>query len=424
MRTDNTRLIVRSCYLGMFIQAMVINLTPLLFIPLKEELGLSFEQVGRLILINFLTQMVVDIVCGALVDRVGAKPFIVAANLLSAAGLWLFALAPARCAIPYDGLLLGTLVFSMGCGLLELLLSPIINAVPSQRKAADMALLHAFYPIGKVIVIVVTAALLYGFGARHWRAIVLAWSAIPLLNTLGFALVVLPPFAPHGRRQRLRDLVREPVYLAAVAALGLAGATEVTIAQWTSAFAEKGLGCSKIVGDLVGFCLFGVGMTAGRLWFGLKGERVDLFRVMLPGAGGSALLYVVAGLAPWPGLALAACALSGLFVSLLWPGTLSITAARFPLAGASMFALLAAAGDTGAALMPWLVGVIADAAPTFGGTLTAWFGTLTREQLGLRAGLLVATVCPLAMAALLAWLQAEHRRHQTRTAATETLLTP
>ncbi|NLG28485.1 MAG: MFS transporter, partial [Chloroflexi bacterium] len=267
MKLDNNRMIVRCCNLGMFIQAMVINLTPLLFIPLKDELGLSYEQVGRLVLVNFVTQMVIDLVMVALVDRVNPKPLIVAANLLSSAGLWVFALASRGVSNPYQGLLVGTVVFSVGCGLLEVLLSPIRNAVPSERKAADMTLLHAFYPIGKVVVVVLTALALNYFGARHWRSIMIAWSVIPLLNTLGFSFVHLPPFAPEGQRQTLRSLMRRPAYLLLLLAILASGAAEVTLAQWTSAFAEKGLGVSKLTADLVGFSLFGVGMIIGRLWF-------------------------------------------------------------------------------------------------------------------------------------------------------------
>ncbi len=402
MSLNNNRLIIRCCYLGMFIQALVINLTPILFIPLKEQLGLTFEQVGRLVLINFLTQMLVDLVCCAVADRVNPKPLTVAANLLSAVGLWLFALAPAWFVNPYDGLVLGTVVFSIGCGLLEVMLSPIVNAVPSQRKSGDMAVLHAFYPIGKVAVIVVTALALRMLGQGHWRWIMLAWSIFPLLNTLGFSLLRLPPFAGESNRVTLRQLLTKPHYWGLTLALLLAGATELTLAQWTSAYAEIGLGCSKLTADLIGFTLFGVGMVIGRLWFGIKGETLNLNRMMMLGALLSAAMYLLISLAPWPLLALLVFAPAGLFISMLWPGTLSLSAARFPLAGASMFAFLSAAGDSGAALMPWGVGLIADRAHGLPGWLVRLFGqNLSPGQLGLRAGLLVAAICPLLLSLLL-----------------------
>lgn len=418
MPLDHNRLTVRCCHTAMLVQAMVINLTPLLFIPLKDELGLTFEQVGRLVLINFLTQMVVDLVCCAVADRISLKLLTVLANLLSGIGLWVFALAPSRCAVPYDGLVLGTVVFSIGCGLLETLINPIINAVPSRRKAGDMALLHAFYPIGKVAVILVTGAALQLFGVRHWRWIMLAWSVVPVLNSVGFLVVRLPPLVPEGaQRQTLRSLILRPMYLAAVTAMLLAGAAEVTLAQWTSAYAEKGLGCPKAVADLVGFGLFGAGMIAGRLWFGFKGEAADLYPLMLRGSLGAAVMYAVISLSPWPAVALAACAVAGFCVSLLWPGIVALTAARFPLAGASMFALLAATGDAGAGLAPWGVGGIADHAAG----LASWWSGLTgthptAEQVGLRAGLLAALVFPLLLAALLSRMRA-HDARQAHAAA-------
>ena len=411
MRSGPHAPLVRSCYVGAFIQALVINLTPLLFIPLKDELGLSYEQIGRLILVNFATQMAMDVGCGLLVDRLGAKPFIVASNILAVVGLWLFALTPGAFANPYAGLLLGTVVFSMGGGLLELLLSPIVNAVPSQRKSADMAMLHSFYAIGQVVVVLVTTVLLRVAGVRSWRIVVLAWSVMPALNAVGFARARIPALAPPQGRQRARELLRSPVYLVSLLVIGMAGATEIAIAQWTSAFAERALGWPKVVGDVVGFCLFGVGLGAGRLWHGIKGESVDLRRMMVLGGALATATYLVAGLSPWPLVSLVACAFAGLTVSLLWPGTLSLTAARFPMAGASMFALLAASGDTGAAVMPWLVGVVADAAPGLSPVLSRLAERMGPERLGLRAGLVAASLCPLVMTALLVWLRGEHRRH-------------
>lgn len=403
---NSNRLLIRCCYLGMFIQALVINLTPILFIPLREEFTLSWEQIGRLVLVNFLTQMVVDLICCWFADRVPTKPLIVAANVLAGLGLWLFALAPGFFDSPYHGLMLGTVVFSIGCGLLEVLLSPIINAIPSERKSSDMAMLHAFYPIGKVAVIVLTGVALYAFGIASWRTVLLVWSIFPLVNTLGFLLVDIPSFVSDGARTTLRSLFFKPVYLLLLAAMMLAGATEVTIAQWTSAYVQGGLGYSKVVADLVGFTLFGVGMIIGRVWFGMRGEQQGLLRLMMVGAVLSTATFLLMALSPSPLLALAACVSSGLFVSMLWPGTLSLSTHRFPLAGASMFAFLAAAGDTGAALMPWTVGLVADQAGSAMGWMSWIVGPdVSTDQMGLRAGLLIASVCPLLMLGVLVLLR-------------------
>ena len=398
----NRRWVVRCCYLGMFVQAMVINLAPLLFIPLKDQLGLTFEQVGRLILINFMTQMAADLVCTVVADRVSSKLLTVLANVTAALGLVWFALGSLSPDHAYAHLMVGTVIFSVGCGLLEVLLSPIINAVPSERKAGAMALLHACYPIGKVAVILITGTTLYLVGAQHWRAIMIAWALVPMLNTVGFLLVKLPALAEPGRRQRLRELIGIPSYVIAVIALGFAGATEVTLAQWTSAFAERGLGFSKVVADVVGFGLFGLGMIAGRLWFGFKGEGHHLHRWLQLGSWSSVLVCLVISLSPWPVVSLGAGLFAGFFVSMLWPGVVSLAAARFPLAGASMFALLAAGGDAGAGLMPWLLGVLTDQAANLPASWMTLFGQpLTPEQFGLRSGILVTSLCPVVLSLLL-----------------------
>jgi len=397
----------------MFIQALVINLTPILFIPLRQEFDLSWEQIGRLVLVNFLTQMVVDLICCWLADRVPTKPLIVAANLLAGIGLWLFALAPGWFDSPYHGLMLGTVVFSIGCGLLEVLLSPIINAITSERKSSAMAMLHAYYPIGKVAVIIVTGVALYFFGIASWRTVILAWSVFPILNTFGFMMVAIPPFVSDGSRTTLRSLFLKPTFFLLLAAMFLSGATEVTVAQWTSAYVEGGLGYSKVVADLVGFTLFGIGMIIGRVWFGLRGEQGGLSRIMIVGAILSTGTFLMMALSPSPLLALLACVTSGLFVSMLWPGTLSLSTHRFPMAGASMFAFLAAAGDTGAALVPWSVGLIADQAHGALAWMTWIFGPeIAPDQMGLRAGLLVAALCPFIMIGVLCLLG---RRNKSKT---------
>jgi fucose permease len=411
MRDRNAWLTIRFCYLGSFVQAIVINLAPVLFIPLREQFGLTYEQIGRLILINFTTQVTTDLVFGYIVDRTGPKPFVVAANVLAAAGLWLFALTPAAFPDPYTGLVLGTLVFSLGSGLLELLLSPILNALPSDQKAADMSLMHSFYAWGSATVILLTTVALFVVGSEHWRGITLLWSILPLVAAFGFARLRIPRFVEEHARQRLRNLIRIPDFLVAVVAIGLAGASELSIAQWTSAFAEKGLGLPKIVGDVAGLVLFAVALGLGRVWFGVKGEKVDLYKPMIAGAMLATVVYLVATLSPLPGLSLAACVLAGLGVSLLWPGMLSIAAARFPLAGASMFALMSASGDVGGAVAPWLVGVIADRAPFLmqlsGSILPA---NLTAEEAGLRSGLFFATLYPALMVVMLLILRAGARR--------------
>jgi len=413
----NRDLIRRYCYVGMFVQAMVVNLTPLFFIPLRLQFGLSFEQLGRLVLINFFVQMLVDLFCTAVVDRANwlIKPLTVMAQFVSAAGLWIFAATPTLfAAAPYHGLLAGTVIFAFGCGLQEVLITPIVNALPSTRKAADMALLHAFYPIGKVVVIAVTALAMVLLGHGAWRWIAVAWSVVPLLNMFGFASISLPELSHPTQRSRTRDMARTSFFWLALFGILFAGATEVTLAQWTSAFAQAALGMSQFVADCVGFGLFSLMMVFGRLWFGLRGETMSPRLSLLIGAGTSLLCYAAVALLPSPKLAMICCIGAGLSVSMLWPSLVSFSAATFPRAGVSLFALLAAFGDIGAGFGPWLVGAVADrvslaeaAAPGLWSVILPQ--GLAPEQLGLRAGLLVAGVCPLILMLLVSLLRKKNR---------------
>ncbi len=398
------RAVVRCCNLGIVVLALVINLAPPLFIPFREAFGLTYEQLGRLILFNFTTQVAFDLICGALIDRLPPKLFVLTANALAFAGLWLLSFAEALFpASPYSGLLLGTVVCAMGGGILELTLSPVVNAIPSERKTADMNMLHAYYALGQLAVVGGTALAVAAFAPSRWPWLVRAWSLVPLVSGLCFATVHIPKFVPEASRQKLRHLIRTPYLLVAILAIGLCGGAELAMSQWTSAFAEKGLGISKITGDLVGCCLFAAMLGAGRVWMGFVGERVDLSRLMIGSAVLLAATYIIAALTPVPGLALAACAVGGLGASILWPGTLVLCARRFPLAGGSMFAALSASGDLGGALIPWSIGGLADrvtASPHLLDFLDGLGVDLTPDQAGLRAAFLAAALCPILIAIL------------------------
>lgn len=403
---SDTRRRVRLCHLGMFVIALVANLAPLLFIPLRTAFGFSFEQLGRLALFNFITQLGCIMVGGPLVDRLGARPFAVLGNVFAFTGLWLFAFAAQLFpATPYTGLLIGTFFFAVGAAMLELVLSPIINAVPSERKAADMSLLHAFYAIGQIVTVLLTTSALW-FHAP-WRVAVMCWSLLPLVTAIGFLSIRIPPLVAEERRQRVRGLIRQSVYLAVMAGMFLAGATEMAVAQWLSAFAEKGLGFQKQLGDLGGCCLFGAMLGAGRIWMGLRSSVTSLERVLPISCGIAIAAYIVAGVAPWSWLALTACAIAGLGVSLLWPGMLSLAARHFPRGGASMFAVLSASGTLGCALAPWLVGLVAEGVCSSKLTprlLDRAGLAIGPESVSLRVALLAAVVFPLAMLWVVRWI--------------------
>ncbi len=389
MKSMSYKSTVIACYISNFSQAIVINITPIIFIPLKEQFGFSYSQFGLLVLVNFITQVVVDITFSRAVDKHGFRPFAIAAHIFCGAGLVLFALAPFL--IPnnvYLGFLMATLIFSGGGGLFELLLSPIIDAIPSEEKEKAMSVLHSFYAWGQVAVVMVTTLSI--FMGIPWWVIVLLWSVIPLLNTFLFAKVPLNRKVEADKVMKIKELLRSPVFLFAFGAILFGGASEVTMAQWASSFMEKGIALPKIVGDMLGMCGFAVMLGIGRLLYGIKGSNIDLERILLYGAMSAVVCYVMVAVSPFPWLSVLACCFTGLCVSLLWPGILVVAANRLPLAGASMFALLAAGGDIGASLGPWLTGIVAD----WGTGITVNL-PLSQEQLALRLSILVAVIFPI-----------------------------
>ena len=394
-KQPNYRSTMAACCLGMLVMAAAANLTPILFIPLREQFGLSFAELGSLVLINFLTQVTCDFAFSKAIDKHGFRPFVVTAQALCFAGFLLFAFVPVLFkGNTFLGFAIATVIFSGSAGLCELLLSPIIDALPLGNKNTVMAFLHSFYAWGSVAVILITTVFLYVCGRDNWQWIVLAWMVVPVVTGVLFCKVPLRNKASEMQVMRIRALVREPIFLLAFFAIALGGAAEVTMSQWTSAYMETVLGLPKLVGDTLGMCMFALLLGLGRLLYGKLGHRMDLNRVLIFGACGAAVCYLVVAVSPVPALSLTACGLCGLCTSLLWPGTLTFTSERLPMAGASMFALLAAGGDIGAAAGPAATGMIAEYAESTG----LFAGT--PEQAGMRLALLLAAAVPLLCAGL------------------------
>ncbi|NHC12764.1 MFS transporter [Motilibacter deserti] len=403
----------RACYTGYVTQAIVNNLAPLLFIVFQTRYDVPLEMLGRLVLLNFGVQLLTDVVAVRFVDRVGYRRPLVLAHVLSVVGLVLLAVAPAVSPSAYAGLTAAVVVYAVGGGLLEVLVSPVVDALPSpaEGKAAQMSLLHSFYCWGQVSVVAGSTLLLALVGDAAWHVLPLVWALVPLANLVAFVRVPMPATVPDEHRTSLRALFGAPAFVTAMLLMLCAGAAELTMAQWSSLFAEDGLGVSKVWGDLAGPCLFAVLMGIGRIAYGLWGERVPL----APALVGCGLLatacYLVAVLSPVPALSLAGCAVCGLAVSLLWPGTFSLAAARFPLGGAAMFGVLAVFGDAGGAAGPWLAGAVADASAGGSGLLGTVADALPAgDSSGLRVGLLVATVFPVLLVTAAAWYAVAVRR--------------
>jgi len=384
----------RASYAAYVVQAIVNNLAPLLFIVFHTRFDLPVAQLGGLAALNFGVQLLTDLAAMRVVDRIGYRRPLVLAHALAALGLVLLAVLPGVTPDPFLGLCAAVVVYGVGGGLLEVLVSPVVEHLPSpqEHKAAGMALLHSFYCWGQLAVVVGTTALLAVLGTDLWPVLPVLWAAVPLVNLVVLLRVPMPPTVAEEDRTSLRSLVGTPLFLAALVLMMTGGAAELTMSQWSSFFAEQGAGAGKEVGDLLGPGLFALLMGLGRFAYGLWGRRVSLRVVLVASSAAAAVCYVVAATASTPAVSLLACALCGLSVSLLWPGTFSLTAARFPLGGAAMFALLALAGDAGGTLGPWSAGLLAAAAD---GPLAGLADALPADGgSGLRPALLLCAVVP------------------------------
>jgi fucose permease len=383
-RVLNPAYAVVLCYTGMVCLAIAVNLMPIFLTAIRVELGgnapLSDEQLGRISAITFAGLVGGILVTGPLADRWGGKPFSVLGTLLIGAGLGLLGISPG-----YPMLLVAVFIMGLGAGILDMVLSPIVAAVQPSERGTALNWLHSFYGIGTMITVVIgTIALRSGIG---WRPISLGLVTVPLVVALGFTSLNLPPLVSeeHGRRTALSELCGSPSFMAITAAIFLGGALELGMAQWLPAYAEMSLGFSRWTGS-VSLLAFSAAMALGRIFAGLIGRRVDPIKLMLGCCWTSVVLFLLACFAPWSAVALAASVGVGLVGSCLWPTTLGVAADRFPGGGASMFGLLAAFGNLGGLLMPWLVG-------------------LTADRSSLRLGLVTSTACPLLMALVLLWIQ-------------------
>ncbi|MEA4943578.1 MAG: MFS transporter [Propionicimonas sp.] len=385
----------RACHVSYIVQAIVNNIAPLLFIVFHTRFSIPVEQLGGLAALNFGVQLLTDLAAMKLVDRVGYRRPMLLAHVMAVLGLALLAVLPTLLPSAFAGLAVAVVVYAIGGGLLEVLVSPIVEHLPSPQegKATAMALLHSFYCWGQLAVVVVTTVLLGVFGQGLWSLAPLLWAVVPLANLFVLLRVPLPDTVPDEHRTPVRTLLGRPVFLFALVAMMTGGAAELTMSQWSSFFAEQGAGVSKAMGDLLGPGLFALLMGIGRFSYGVWGQRLALEKLLVGSSLGAALCYVIAAWAAVPVVSLLACAGCGLFVSLLWPGTFSLTSARFPLGGGAMFALLALAGDSGGTFGPWLAGILASLTS---GPL-AWLSDRLPPDgdSGLRAALLLSAAVPL-----------------------------
>ena len=379
-KSKNYKKTLIACYLGFITQAISANFAPLLFLTFKDGYGISLEVISLIPLVFYLTQLIVDLVAIKLADLIGYRISVITSQMISALGLVLMAALPELLPDPFVGIIIGVVLYAIGSGLIEVLLSPIIEACPFENKAGVMSLLHSFYCWGAVGVILGSTLFFAIFGTEHWQILTLIWAALPLINTFNFISCPIEKLNEEGDGMRTSELLRLPLFILMMLLMICVGASEATMTQWASAFTESALGVSKTVGDLAGPCLFLALMGVARVFYGKKSEKLELGRVLLGCGALCAICYLLAALSPHPITGLIGCALCGLSVGIMWPGTISLAARKCPRGGVAMFAILALAGDFGAAVGPAMVGGIADAA---GGDL--------------KSGLLYAIAFPLAL---------------------------
>lgn len=361
MRPNHQRTI-HACFIGYIVQAVVNNFAPLLFVTFQSSYGLPLSQITALITVNFLVQLLIDLLSAGFIDRIGYRASMLVAHVCAAAGLLLMTFLPDALPSAFAGLLLAIIVYAVGGGLLEVLVSPIVEACPTNNKEKTMSLLHSFYCWGHMGVVLLSTAFFACFGTQNWQILALLWAVLPLCNMILF--IKAPIYSLHEEGSRgltLRQLFGRKVFWLFMLMMLCAGAAEQAVSQWASAFAEQGLHVGKTAGDLAGPMTFAMMMGLSRLLYGRYGERLDLNRFMVYSCVLCIASYLCIALSPVPLLGLIGCAICGFSVGILWPGTFSQAVVSIPGGGTAMFAMLALAGDLGCTSGPALAGAVSSA---------------------------------------------------------------
>ena len=383
----NYKLTMTCCFGSYLVQSTIINFLPLLFITFHESFGIPLQQITLLVTVNFITQLVVDFAAAFFVDKIGYKTGAILAQAFCSIGLVLLGILPDVMATPFAGLLTSVIVYSIGAGLIEVLISPIMESTPSDNKEAAMSLLHSFYSWGYMLVVLVSTLFFKLCGIDNWRVMAWIWAALPLTVGILFCFAPVNHLIAEGEKgMSWGELGKSKLFWVMVLMMMCAGASEHAVAQWASAFAEMGLGVSKTVGDLAGPMAFAILMGSSRVIHSTKGKNWNLRKFIIISTVLCLVSYLLISLVPNPVVNLIGCAICGFAIAIMWPGTLSIAAKTLPRGGTAMFAILALAGDVGCSAGPTLVGMVSGA-----------FGD------NLKLGILMASVFPIAILLCLFW---------------------
>ncbi len=401
MKTKNFKRTKLACYSAYFTMSSIFSLPPLLFASLQDMYGISYTLLGTLVLTNFCTQLAVDLIFTVFSKHFNVKKVVRAMPLITSAGLLIYAAIPTL--LPqhaYAGLLIGTVLFSVSAGLSEVLLSPVIAAIPSDNPQKDMSLLHSLYAFGVFTVVVVSTLFLRVFGAENWMYLTVFWALLPVAAAILFMLSPMPDMDVSSE-EGTKGTGRRALALAiCVGSIFFGSCAENAMSNWVSTYMENALQVDKTLGDILGMAMFAILLGVARITYAKYGKNIT--RVLLAGMIGAAICYLTAGLTTNVIAAFVACILTGLFTAMLWPGTLIMMEENLPGLGVAAYALMAAGGDLGASIAPQLLGIVVDkvAASTFAAEMGARF-SLEAEQIGLKAGMLVTAIFPILGAALL-----------------------
>lgn len=385
----------RACFYTYLAMSSVFSLPPMLFVTFRETYGISYTLLGTLVLINFCTQLIIDLIFTFFSKYFNIKLTIRLMPLLTSLGLTVYALVPTFFPdFAYAGFVLGTVIFSVAAGLCEVLLSPLVAALPSENPEKDMSMLHSLYAYGVVTVVLVSTLFLKFFGTQNWMYLTLFWAALPVVSFVLFSTSPMPDMNLSESESSGKKKKRLGSMWLCVLCIFFGSAAENAMTNWISGYVENALGISKVTGDILGMALFAVCLGVGRTAYAKKGK--DITSVLIGGMAGALLCYLIAGLSPHPTAAMVACVLTGLYTSMLWPGTLILMEEHFPNPGVAAYALMAAGGDFGGSIAPQMLGAVVDAvsqsswAASFAPTVS-----VTTEQLGMKVGMLTASIFPL-----------------------------
>lgn len=356
---NNYQITIYACFIGYIVQAIVNNFAPLLFLTFQSQYGIPLSRITLLVTINFAIQLLVDLLSVKLADKIGYRVLMLAAHIFAAVGLISMTVLPDIMPHSFIGLLVSVTLYAIGGGLLEVLVSPVMEACPTDNKEKAMSLLHSFYCWGHVGVVLVSTLFFAVFGVSNWKVLACVWAIVPILNGILFTKAPIAPLIEEGTEGlSLKELCSQKIFWIFMVMMICAGASEQAVSQWASTFAEKGLGVSKTAGDLAGPMSFAVLMGLSRLLYGKYGDKLDLDRFMAASSVLCMVAYLCISLIPSPAIGLIGCALCGMSVGIMWPGTFSKASASIKGGGTAMFALLALGGDIGCSGGPTLAGLV------------------------------------------------------------------